>query len=315
MQSVVLVEDVIKNYGHTIAVNNVSLAIKKGEIFGLIGPDGSGKTSLIRMIASLVKQDSGKITVLGLDNVSDYKSIRKLIGYMPGKFSLYQDLTVEENLNLFATIYDSDIEENYHLIEGIYSHLVPFKDRLAGKLSGGMKQKLALSCALIHKPELLLLDEPTTGVDPVSRRDLWIMLTKLRDYGITTVVSTPYMDEAQLCDRIALLQKGQILATDTPNQIISNFNFNLYEVLSENNYKTLQLIKKYSKDVLIYPFGESLHLVSDMSFDDINLLRENILKQVEGDVKFTNIKPTIEDTFILLMQNHKEENDGKVDFS
>lgn len=307
MNTVVEVENITKTYNTTCAVDNINLSVIKGEIFGLVGPDGSGKTTLIRMIASLIKQNSGKIKVLGFDNVKDYKSIRKVIGYMPGKFSLYQDLTVEENLTLFATIYDSDIKTNYHLIEDIYSHLEPFKDRQAGKLSGGMKQKLALSCSLIHKPELLLLDEPTTGVDPVSRRDLWKMLKKLINFGITTIVSTPYMDEAALCDRIALFQNGRILESNSPNEIIGKYENLLYKVKSDNNYLTLQALRRFSNDSLVYPFGESLHLVLEKNDSGIDLIQEYIKKQNIGLVSFELIQPTIEDAFILLMQTKNSE--------
>jgi ABC-type multidrug transport system ATPase subunit len=307
MNTVVDVENITKFYNTTCAVDNINLRVIKGEIFGLVGPDGSGKTTLIRMIASLIKQNSGKIQVLGFDNIKDYKSIRKVIGYMPGKFSLYQDLTVEENLNLFATIYDSDIKTNYHLIEDIYSHLVPFKDRQAGKLSGGMKQKLALSCSLIHKPELLLLDEPTTGVDPVSRRDLWKMLKKLKDYGITTIVSTPYMDEAALCDRIALFQNGRILESNSPLEITGKYENIIYNVKSDNNYLTLQALRKFSKDSLVYPFGESLHYVIDKNDSEIELFQEFINNHNIGKVDFELIEPTIEDAFILLMQVKKSD--------
>lgn len=307
MNTVVEVENITKIYNKTCAVDNINLSVNKGEIFGLVGPDGSGKTTLIRMIASLIKQNSGKIQVLGFDNIKDYKSIRKVIGYMPGKFSLYQDLTVEENLTLFATIYDSDLRTNYHLIEDIYSHLEPFKDRQAGKLSGGMKQKLALSCSLIHKPELLLLDEPSTGVDPVSRRDLWKMLKKLKDYGITTIVSTPYMDEAALCDRIALFQSGRILESNSPLEIIRKYENILYNVKSDNNYLTLQALRKFSNNSLVYPFGESLHYVKEKNDTGIEFIQEFINNQNIGKVDFELIEPTIEDAFILLMQTKQSE--------
>src|SRR3990172_354739 len=204
------------NNGKIIAVNHVSFSVNNGELFGLIGPDGAGKTSIFRMLATLLPPDSGSATVEGYDIVNDYKTIRSRIGYMPGKFSLYQDLTVEENLSFFATVFNTTIEENYDLVKDIYVQIEPFKTRRAGKLSGGMKQKLALCCALIHKPSVLFLDEPTTGVDAVSRKEFWEMLKRLKQEGITILVSTPYMDEATLCDRIALIQSGKILSIDTP---------------------------------------------------------------------------------------------------
>ena len=208
----VILKNIKKTYnkGETIAVNNVSFSVEKGELFGLIGPDGAGKTSIFRMLTTLLKPDGGNGSVCGFDVVNDYKAIRKMVGYMPGKFSLYQDLTVEENLTFFATVFKTTIEENYDLIRDIYIQIEPFKTRRAGKLSGGMKQKLALCCALIHRPTVLFLDEPTTGVDSVSRKEFWEMLKRLKAQGITILVSTPYMDEAMLCDRIALIQNGEI---------------------------------------------------------------------------------------------------------
>jgi len=301
MNPIILVENIVKKYGDTIALNNINFSINKGEIFGLIGPDGSGKSSLIRLISSLIKQNSGKISVAGFDNISDYKSIRKIIGYLPGKFSLYHDLTVEENLNLFATIYNTEIQTNYHLIKDIYSHLEPFKNRKAGALSGGMKQKLALSCALIHKPLILLLDEPTTGIDPVSRRDLWIMLTKLKQYDITTVVSTPYMDEAEICDRVILLQNGNILATNSTDKINELYDNKLYEIKSENNYEILKYLKNKQYTRFIYPFGDSIHFVLDNKFSEDKFKHDLESLTLPGNIKYNNISPSIEDTFILLM--------------
>jgi ABC-type multidrug transport system ATPase subunit len=303
----ILIENITKKYPKVTAVDNINLNIEKGEIFGLIGPDGSGKTTLIRMIASLIKQDSGRIRLLGLDNIKDYKKIRNIIGYMPGKFSLYQDLTVEENLKLFATIFNTEIKTNYHLIEDIYSHLEPFKDRQAGKLSGGMKQKLALSCSLIHKPEILLLDEPTTGVDPVSRRDLWQMLIKLKSYGITIVVSTPYMDEASLCDEIVLMQNGKSLSVNTPQEIIENFSKNIYSISGESNYLILNALKELKIEKLVYPFGESLHLISPKDKLSENDLEQFLTNQNFQDIRIQKIIPTIEDCFINLMSSTKDQ--------
>ena len=226
------VNNLSKSYGEKnqkiLAVDNISFSVEKGEIFGLIGPDGSGKTSIFRMLTTVLLPDSGNAKIDGLDVINDYKKIRQILGYMPGKFSLYQDLTVEENLEFFASVFNTTIAENYDLIKDIYGQIEPFKTRRAGKLSGGMKQKLALSCALIHKPKVLFLDEPTTGVDPVSRKEFWEMLKRLKEQGITIVVATPYMDEASLCDRIALMQNGKILKIDTPQQICKDFPKDLF---------------------------------------------------------------------------------------
>ena len=215
---------IFKSFGSTKALEDISFTVNEGEVFGFIGPDGAGKTTLFRIITSLLLPAKGKMSVLGMDVVSEYKEIRKNIGYMPGRFSLYQDLSVEENLNFYATVFGTTVAENYDLISDIYSHIEPFRKRLAGKLSGGMKQKLALSCALIHKPRLLVLDEPTTGVDAVSRSEFWEMLGKLRRYNITIIVSTPYMDEAVRCDRVALIQSGKLLSIDTPGRIREGFS-------------------------------------------------------------------------------------------
>ena len=231
------VKNISKSFNKTLAIKDISFEVKEGELFGLIGPDGAGKTTLFRILSTLLFADEGKATVAGFDVVNNYKSIRNCVGYMPGKFSLYQDLTVEENLEFFATIFGTTIEENYDLIKDIYIQIEPFKNRRAGKLSGGMKQKLALCCALIHKPKVLFLDEPTTGVDPVSRKEFWDMLKRLQKTGITILVSTPYMDEANLCDRVALIQNGEIMSIDTPEKIIKNFGKKLWAVKSNNIYK------------------------------------------------------------------------------
>src|SRR6187401_1187214 len=228
----VVVENIVKRYGlkkdEVIALQGISFEVEPGELFGIIGPAGAGKTSLFRILTTLLLAEQGTATVNELDVVKDYKKIRQTVGYMPGKFSLYQDLTVQENLDFFATIFNTTIRENYELIRDIYSQIEPFKKRRAGKLSGGMKQKLALSCALIHKPTVLFLDEPTTGVDPVSRKEFWEMLKRLREQAITIIVSTPYMDEASLCDRIALIQNGNIMSLDKPQKIIDSFPVPLY---------------------------------------------------------------------------------------
>lgn len=223
MERIVTVDKVSKSYGKVEALKEVSFSVERGEIFGLIGPDGAGKSTLFRILTTLLLADKGTATVSGLNTVADYKQIRTRVGYMPGRFSLYQDLTVEENLEFFATVFHTTVQENYDLIKDIYQQIEPFKRRRAGALSGGMKQKLALSCALIHKPDILFLDEPTTGVDPVSRKEFWHMLRKLREQGITMVVSTPIMDEARQCDRIAFINNGQIHGVDTPERILRQF--------------------------------------------------------------------------------------------
>ena len=243
------VENISKSYPKTLAVSDISFEVKEGELFGLIGPDGAGKTTLFRILTTVLLADKGKAAVAGLDVIQDYKEIRKNIGYMPGKFSLYQDLTITENLNFFATIFGTTLEENYDLIKEIYIQIEPFKDRRAGALSGGMKQKLALCCALIHKPKVLFLDEPTTGVDPVSRKEFWDMLKRLQKKGITILVSTPYMDEAALCDRIALIQKGQILKIDSPQNIVSHYDKTIYKVRTKNTHQLIVDLKKIPKSL------------------------------------------------------------------
>ena len=242
------VKDLHKKYGDVIAIEKITLSVKKGELFGLIGPDGAGKTTLMRILMSLLLPDTGSAIMNGLNVVTDYKKVRLITGYMPGRFSLYPDLTVEENLKFFATVFGTTIEENYHLIKDIYQQIEPFKTRRAGKLSGGMKQKLALSCALIHKPEILILDEPTTGVDAVSRKEFWEMLKRLKEMGITILVSTPYMDEASLCDRIALIQQGRLMDVATPHTMINSFAEDLWAVRTPKIYDT-------SKFLELLPFG------------------------------------------------------------
>lgn len=290
------------NNGRIEAVRSVSLTVSAGELFGLIGPDGSGKTTLFRMLTTLLLPDAGSATVDGLDIVAEYRKIRKHIGYMPGRFSLYQDLTVEENLNFFATLFGTTVQENYASIRDIYVQIEPFKDRRAGKLSGGMKQKLALCCALIHKPRVLFLDEPTTGVDPVSRKEFWEMLRKLKAQGITILVSTPYMDEATLCDRIGLIQSGEILAVDTPEVIISRYPGELFAVCSPELPRLLLDLRKYENTMSCFSFGDVLHL----SFKNEN---DNAVDELGGylsrigykDVHVQRIAPTIEDCFIRLL--------------
>ena len=300
----IVLQDLKKVYGKEkiVAVDDISFTVGKGEIFGLIGPDGSGKSSIFRMLTTLLLPDGGSAQVNGFDVVKDFKSIRNCIGYMPGKFSLYQDLTVEENLEFFATVFNTTIEENYHLIKDIYIQIEPFKDRRAGNLSGGMKQKLALCCALIHKPEVLFLDEPTTGVDAVSRKEFWDMLKHLKDQGITIMVSTPYMDEAKLCDRIALMQSGKILSINTPEKIISEYQEKLFAINSINMYLLLTTLRKYENTGSCFAFGDSLHLTlknNTTSEQVISFLKENNI----SDAVITEATPTIEDCFIKLLKS------------
>ncbi|HEX6891192.1 MAG TPA: ABC transporter ATP-binding protein [Chryseolinea sp.] len=297
----VVVSNLTKTYGgeKVLAVDHVSFSVNKGELFGLIGPDGSGKTSIFRMLTTLLLPDSGVATVDGFDIIKDYRQIRNTVGYMPGKFSLYQDLSIEENLNFFATVFGTTVKENYHLIKDIYVQIEKFKTRRAGKLSGGMKQKLALCCALIHKPTVLFLDEPTTGVDPVSRKEFWEMLKRLKEQGITIVVSTPYMDEATLCDRIALIQNGKILSIDTPGSIVANYPDDLYAIKAENMYKLLKSLEGYSQRKNSYAFGEYAH-VTFKTYSEENVkkhLQESGLK----DIVIRKATPTIEDCFIKLL--------------
>ena len=306
MEAVVL-ENITKTYngGKTKGVQDVSFAVKKGELFGLIGPDGAGKTSIFRMLTTLLLPDSGRATVDGYDVVKDYKVIRQQVGYMPGKFSLYQDLTIWENLNFFATLFGTTIDENYYLIKDIYVQIERFKDRRAGKLSGGMKQKLALCCALIHKPSVLFLDEPTTGVDPVSRQEFWEMLKRLKQQNITLLVSTPYMDEATLCDRIALIQSGKILSINTPAGIINQFGANLLAVRSNDMFRLLQDLRAYPHATSCYTFGEYHHLtLADTAApaEAIADLKQYLFQKGHNNDVFINpIKPTIEDCFMALM--------------
>ena len=278
----------------------ISFDVKRGEIFGIIGPDGAGKTTLFRILTTLILAESGTAAIDGFDVVRDYKEIRKRVGYMPGRFSLYQDLTVEENLEFFATVFNTTIEENYELVKDIYVQIEPFKKRRAGKLSGGMKQKLALSCALIHKPSVLFLDEPTTGVDPVSRKEFWGMLQKLRDQGITILVSTPYMDEASLCDRIALIQNGQFLKIDTPKNIVSQFADVLWAAKSDNRHKLLEDLRKDEQVKSSFAFGDSIHVTVSSEQLSVNSLKEYLIGLGHKNIKIEAIEPTIEDCFMEL---------------
>jgi len=294
------VSHISKSYKNVKALEDISFKVNEGELFGLIGPDGAGKTTLFRILTTLLIPNEGTATVADFNVISDYKKIRNSVGYMPGKFSLYQDLTVEENLNFFATIFGTTIEENYDLIKDIYIQIEPFKDRRAGKLSGGMKQKLALCCALIHKPKVLFLDEPTTGVDPVSRKEFWDMLKRLQQKSITILVSTPYMDEAALCDRIALIQDGNILQIDTPKAIVKHYPKQIYNVRANNTYQLIKALNSYKYNHSVYPFGEFTHYTdSRIDFNPqelIQYLKSKNLSKIEVE----KTEATIEDTFMEL---------------
>jgi ABC-type multidrug transport system ATPase subunit len=296
----ITVQNISKSFKTVEALKNISFNVKEGELFGLIGPDGAGKTTLFRILTTLLIADEGTATVADFDVVKNYKNIRNCVGYMPGKFSLYQDLTIEENLEFFATIFGTTITENYDLIKDIYIQIEPFKDRRAGKLSGGMKQKLALCCALIHKPKVLFLDEPTTGVDPVSRKEFWEMLKRLQQKGITMLVSTPYMDEAELCDRIALIQNGKILQIDTPQEIVKHYPKTIYNIKANNMYLLIRSLQEFEHNYSVYPFGEFVHYSdkrTDFNLDELtNYLKNKGLQNIE----ISNTTATIEDTFMEL---------------
>lgn len=292
--------NISKSYKGKQAIKNISFEVKKGELFGLIGPDGAGKTTLFRILTTLLFADEGTASVEGFDVIKDYKKIRESVGYMPGRFSLYQDLTVQENLTFFATIFGTTIAENYDLIKDIYSQIEPFKNRRAGDLSGGMKQKLALSCALIHKPKVLFLDEPTTGVDPVSRKEFWEMLKRLQQTGITILVSTPYMDEAALCDRIAFIQEGKILQIDSPQKIVKHYPQKIYNVKADNMYKLINNLKEYKPHFSVYPFGEFVHYSDKRADFKIADLNRYLSEKGMQNIIVEETKATIEDTFMAL---------------
>jgi len=300
METSVTINNVSKSFGDTLALNKLSCTINKGELFGFIGPDGAGKTTLFRILTTLLLADEGDVNVAGFDVIKDYKKIRHNVGYMPGTFSLYQDLTVEENLKFFAGVFKTTIKENYHLIEDIYKQIEPFKNRRAGKLSGGMKQKLALSCALIHKPTVLFLDEPTTGVDAVSRKEFWEMLAKLKSDGLTIIVSTPYMDEAALCDRVALIQKGEILSIDTPQQIRNSFPYDLIQIKAKNMFALMNILKNHSKIYSSYLFGEYIHIVLNKDVKP-ELFMEELSKAGVENLQWDKIIASVEDCFMELM--------------
>lgn len=301
MNEIIKASGIGKKFEAIQALKDISFGVNEGEIFGFIGPDGGGKTTLFRIITTLLLPDEGELKVLGFDCSTGYRELRKYIGYMPGRFSLYQDLTVEENLNFYATVFGTTVSANYDLIADIYSHIEPFRKRLAGKLSGGMKQKLALSCALIHKPPLLVLDEPTTGVDAVSRSEFWEMLRKLRQHNITILVSTPYMDEAMKCDRVALIQGGKILSVDKPQSIRDGFKRRLFTVRATDKYHLILALRKYPETNTAYPFGDSVHVTFRNDSYHESLKSFLNLEGIEN-VIIEESKAGIEDRFLELME-------------
>jgi len=295
-----------KRFGDVVALENISFDVRRGELFGLIGPDGAGKTTLFRLLTTLQLADTGTARVLGLDVVRDFRAIRSRIGYMPGRFSLYADLSVEENLRFFASVFGTTVEAGASLIEPIYSQIAPFADRRAGALSGGMKQKLALCCALVHLPELLLLDEPTTGVDAVSRREFWDLLETMRKDGLTIIASTPYMDEAERCERVALIQHGRILDIADPRKIGARFDRPLIAVRSTDRVRLLRVLRDHPHARSVFPFGDAVHftdaradLGAEASASDV---RRHLAAQGLADAAVTVIEPGIEDVFMALMQ-------------
>ena len=298
---VINAQNLSKSFDDVTAVRSVNFTVEDGEIFGVIGPDGAGKTTLFRMLTTLLLPDDGTATVLGLDVVADYRALRTRLGYMPGRFSLYPDLSVQENLEFFASAFGTSIEQNYDLIKPIYQQIEPFRDRRAGALSGGMKQKLALSCALVHRPDLLVLDEPTTGVDAVSRTEFWDMLQRLQSSGLTILVSTPYMNEAVRCDRVALMQDGRFLQIDTPEAITAQYEQPLLAVQADDRYRLLKVLRAYPHAAAVYPFGEVVHYTDARAEAHSADLQRHL--EVEGlsEVEVHSIEASIEDQFIALM--------------
>lgn len=302
MNPIIDIQNLSKSYGELVALNNVSFSVSSGELFGLIGPDGSGKSSLYQILATLLLPDSGRASVCGLDVATDYLQLRHLIGYMPERFSLYQDLSVMENLNFFARVFGVKVSDNFDLIAPIFSQLKKFPNRRAGALSGGMKQKLALSCALIHRPRILLLDEPTTGVDAVSRSEFWDMLANLKEQGISIMVSTSYMDEATKCDRIAMIHNGRILGVDTPANLVAGLNENLYNAVASNMFGLLTELRKLPSVKNCYTFGATLHIVASADFSADQAVRQ-LMDAGLMDVKIYPATGDIEDLFIKMSGN------------
>ena len=303
--SPLVVERLRKRFGETVALDDVSLEVRPGELFGLVGPDGGGKTTLFRIVTTLLLPDAGTATVLGLDAVRDLWAIRSRVGYMPGRFSLYPDLSVEENLRFFASVFGTSIEEGYATIAPIYRQIEPFRDRRAGALSGGMKQKLALSCALVHRPDILFLDEPTTGVDAVSRREFWDLLHELRASGLPIVVATPYMDEADRCDRVALVQQGRVLAIDAPSEIGARFPHPLFAVRGRDRFALLQALRAWPHAASVFPFGDELHYADARARMAPSAIADEVRAALRtrglADAEVVPIRPGIEDTFMALM--------------
>lgn len=298
----IVVQNLSKSYGRVEALKGISFEVGQGEIFGFIGPDGAGKSTLFRIITTLLKPDAGTAAVLDLDVVEDYEKLRPQLGYMPGRFSLYQDLSVQENLEFFASVFGTTVDANYELIRPIFHQLEPFLDRLAGDLSGGMKQKLALSCALIHRPRLLVLDEPTTGVDAVSRKEFWDMLYNIKSEGITILVSTPYMDEAARCDRVALIDEGEILKIAPPKHIVDELEKVVWAAGARNKYRLIQALRSYLNIETVHPFGDSVHITTKNNELDREQLQNYLRERGIDEVSIEKISPTIEDVFMALME-------------
>ena len=300
---IVTVKELSKKYDKTLALSNLSFQVKEGEIFGIIGPDGAGKSTLFNILATLTMPTEGVVTILEKDILKDYKQIRKEIGYLPGSFSLYPDLTVQENLTFFATMYGSGIKENLPMVMPIWRQISPFKNREAGKLSGGMKQKLALCCALIHRPKLLLLDEPTTGVDPVSRKEFWDLLDRIKEYNVTVIVSTPYMDEVTRCDQIALMQEGRFITIDTPKQIVKQYKGSLFALKTEHLFRLLEIMPLFELKCSYYPYGEYLHIAFYHDLEQTTTHFLQFLKKHRIAIEnFEKIEPLLEDCFIELIK-------------
>jgi ABC-type multidrug transport system ATPase subunit len=305
MTPAVVAKHLVKRYGQVAALDDVSFEVQQGELFGFIGPDGGGKTTLFRILTTLLVPDGGSALVLGRDVVGEMWALRRVIGYMPGRFALYPDLSVEENLRFFASVFGTTVEAQYEQIAPIYRQLAAFGTRRAGALSGGMKQKLALCCALVHKPEILLLDEPTTGVDAVSRREFWDLLDTLRAGGLTIVVSTPYMDEADRCDRVALMQHGRLLAIDAPGVVARRFDRPLVALSVSDRYRALQLLRALPNARSVYPFGETLHYTDERAGTPAQTVARELVAYLESQglsgAGARAIDATIEDAFIALM--------------
>lgn len=302
MKNAIDIKGISKSYGKVRALDNATFSVPRGSLFGLIGPDGAGKSTLYSILTTLVPPDSGKAVVAGLDVMKERRKIRSRIGYMPERFSLYPDLSVDENLQFFASLFGVHVQDNYDLIAPFFGQLAKFPHRRAGALSGGMKQKLALGCALIHRPEILLLDEPTTGVDAVSRNEFWEMLSELKKIGITILVSTSYMDEAQRCEQIALINKGKILDVNTPDTLAGSFGKALYNASAREMYPLLQALRNTPGVENCYTFGATLHIVGSCGFDP-----EETAHQLSAtgltDVKIYPAEGSIEDLFIKLAEN------------